>query len=308
MPRKHESTLAGVAEAADARRGRVVARIFTQTAIFLAISTRLVSDGDGVGRRATQSATARWKNPTVRARRLTPRWISAVLLIGLVASTAPDAFADGTREHETLAEESICALWGFGGKIRGLCNAYCEAMDCDADEPQASDAACARTLGEIEAALGETPFPSCEDADGDSVPDGLDNCPDDPNADQADENPSTPEGDACEPVECLCATQWENEMGAADIRTLVDMGFACSAFSRPDFVTARFNTPNPLAYLVYSVSAGAFSPSTGSCEDAWIFDRGGNFENITIERAVVPDDLTACRIYLSQQGCDFGDP
>jgi hypothetical protein len=212
-----------------------------------------------------------------------------------------------TPDGETPAAEDICTLWGFSGTINGLCNAYCEAMDCDDAEPQASEQACTRVLGKIETALGETPFPTCEDADDDGVPDGLDNCPDDPNADQADEYPSTPEGDACERFGCLCAAQWENGTGAADIRTLGDQGLACSAISEPDIVMARYRTSNPFVGLFYELSAGAFLPGAGSCDDAVIFDRGGNIESITIERAILPGDLTACRTYLSSLGCDFGD-
>ena len=166
-------------------------------------------------------------------------------------------------------------------------------------------------LGKIETALGETPFPTCEDRDDDGVPDGLDNCPNDSNADQADEYPSTPEGDACERFGCLCAAQWENETGAWDIRTLGDL--ACSASSHSTLVSASFpvlppgGEPRPLSAFLYKLSAGAFLPGTGSCFDALAFDRGGISERITIERAVLPDDLTACRMYLSNQGCDFGD-
>ena len=216
-----------------------------------------------------------------------------------------------TPDGETPAAEDICTLWGFTGTINGLCNAYCEAMDCDDAEPKASEQACTRVLGKIETALGETPFPTCEDADDDGVPDGLDNCPDDPNVDQADEYPSTPEGDACERFGCLCAAQWENETGAWDIRTLGDL--ACSASSHPTSVSAGFPVfppgggSRPLSAFLYQLSAGAFFPGTGSCFDALAFDRGGISERITIERAVLPGDLTACRMYLSNQGCDFGD-
>ena len=38
------------------------------------------------------------------------------------------------------------ACEGQVGSAFGLCNAYCEAMDCDGDDPQASDQACTRVL------------------------------------------------------------------------------------------------------------------------------------------------------------------
>jgi len=263
-----------------------------------------------VGRRAAQSVPARWEDPTIPAHRLAPRLTPAVLLLGLVMLTTSVAYAQGRSDGETPAAEDICTLWGFTGAINGLCNAYCESMDCDDAEPLASEQACTRVLGKIETALGETPFPTCEDADDDGVPDGLDNCPDDPNADQADEYPSTPEGDACERFGCLCAAHWENETGAWDIRTLGDL--ACAGRSRPDFVSAAFPVfppgggSRPLMALLYQLSAGAFLPGTGSCFDAVAYDRGGISERITIEGAILPGDLTACRTYLSKLGCDFG--
>jgi hypothetical protein len=103
--------------------------------------------------------------------------------------------------------------------------------------------------------------------------------------------------------ECLCAAQWE----AADIRTLGDLGWACSAFSEPDIVSARYRPSNPFVSFRYTLSAGSFLPGTGYCEDALFFDRGGNINRTTIEREILPGDLIACRTYLSDLGCDFGD-
>jgi hypothetical protein len=107
--------------------------------------------------------------------------------------------------------------------------------------------------------------------------------------------------------ECLCAAQWENGIGAADIRALADLDWACSAFSEPDIVSARYRTSHPHVSLRYTLSAGSFLPGTGYCEDALFFDRGGNIERTTIEREILPGDLIACRTYLSDLGCDFGD-
>jgi hypothetical protein len=107
--------------------------------------------------------------------------------------------------------------------------------------------------------------------------------------------------------ECLCAAQWENGIGAADIRTLGDLDLACSAFSEPDTVAAVYRTPIRYVLLAYRLSAGEFLPGTGSCDDAFLWDRGGNIESTTIEREILPGDLTACRTYLTNLGCDFGD-
>jgi hypothetical protein len=115
-------------------------------------------------------------------------------------STRSSSFAQ-TPDGQTPAAEDICTTWGFTGKVSGLCNAYCEAMDCDADTPQASEQACDRVLAKIEAALPtETPFPTCQDVDDDGVPNGLDNCPNIVNSDQIDTDDDGI-GDACEVVE-----------------------------------------------------------------------------------------------------------
>jgi hypothetical protein len=133
------------------------------------------------------------------------RWaLSACLMIGLALALAPASYAQ-TADGETPAEEDICTTWGMTGQVNGLCNAYCEAMDCDADEPQASEQACSRVLGKIEGALGDTPFPTCQDMDEDGVPNGLDNCPADANPGQADGD-GNGVGDACEvPAACKAA-------------------------------------------------------------------------------------------------------
>ncbi len=72
------------------------------------------------------------------------------------------AGGSGTPDGLTPAVEDICTKWGFSGKVNGLCNAYCEAMDCDAAAPQASEQACTRVLDKIMAGLNGTPFPTEE--------------------------------------------------------------------------------------------------------------------------------------------------
>lgn len=103
-----------------------------------------------------------------------------------------------TPDGDTPAVEDICTTWGFTGKITGLCNAFCEAMDCDDANPQASEQACTRVLDRIMVALPEgVPFPECVDVDGDGVANGIDNCPDVANPDQVDTD-GNGTGDACE--------------------------------------------------------------------------------------------------------------
>ena len=115
------------------------------------------------------------------------RALGACLTIELALAFATPSHAQ-TADGATPAEEDICTKWGMTGKVNGLCNAYCKAMDCDSAEPQASEQAYARVLGKIEDTLGDPPVPACE-------------------------------GDACEPVACPCAPTWENGIGGPDIRT-----------------------------------------------------------------------------------------
>ena len=64
--------------------------------------------------------------------------LAAVMLLAGTTSYAQ------TADGQTPATETGCD--GQSGAAFGLCNAYCEAMDCDSDLPQATDEACARVL------------------------------------------------------------------------------------------------------------------------------------------------------------------
>ncbi len=67
------------------------------------------------------------------------RTLTAVLfLVVLAALTSSPVFAQ-TPDGETPAEEEVCDP--LAGAAFGLCNAYCEAMDChlpDAEHPDAT--------------------------------------------------------------------------------------------------------------------------------------------------------------------------
>lgn len=117
--------------------------------------------------------------------RLPTRLGAAVaVLFALGAAPALGQTADGL----TPAEEEVCE--GLSGARWGLCNAYCEAMDCDFETPTASEQACERVLLQFLARSAGVPPPclsvSTPDRDGDDVADEEDNCPDDANADQVD--------------------------------------------------------------------------------------------------------------------------
>ncbi len=57
--------------------------------------------------------------------------IVAFIVFGLLFSVGLTAYAQ-TPDEMTPAEETVCD--GLEGAAFGLCNAYCEAMDCDSDE------------------------------------------------------------------------------------------------------------------------------------------------------------------------------
>lgn len=60
----------------------------------------------------------------------------------LLICTGTGAALAQTPDGMPPANETICN--GESGAAFGLCNAYCEAMDCELDEPQASATACSR--------------------------------------------------------------------------------------------------------------------------------------------------------------------
>ena len=51
--------------------------------------------------------------------------------------------------------ESVCD--GEQGAAYGLCNAFCDAMDCDGDDPQASETACDKVQSKFEQVTGHQP-------------------------------------------------------------------------------------------------------------------------------------------------------
>jgi len=92
--------------------------------------------------------------------------VAAGLVLGLSLSTTPTATAS-TPDGETPAEETVCD--DLDGAEFGLCNAYCEAMDCelayDADpetEPHASDRACEQVLANFQKQSGGEDPPCLE--------------------------------------------------------------------------------------------------------------------------------------------------
>ena len=75
-----------------------------------------------------------------------PTTLTTMLAFGMLAVSMP-----------VLAQD---ACEGQTGAAFGLCNAYCEAMDCDSDDPQASDQACVHVLDNFVKLTG-TEIPPC---------------------------------------------------------------------------------------------------------------------------------------------------
>lgn len=83
-----------------------------------------------------------------------------VLTVGLGFMTTAYAGGPnggGTPDGETPAEETICD--GLSGAAFGLCNAFCEAQDCDLDFPDLSNS-CSQLLDNYQKKTG-FPGPPC---------------------------------------------------------------------------------------------------------------------------------------------------
>ena len=124
---------------------------------------------------------------------------------------------------ETPAEDVVCTEAGLTGAAWGLCNAYCEAMDCDED-PNASATACDRVLAKFQQKTTPSSLPPCitVDTDGDGKFDNEDNCPAIPNADQADAD-GDEVGDVCD--NCITVANADQaDNGIADDPSDADNG------------------------------------------------------------------------------------
>jgi hypothetical protein len=90
---------------------------------------------------------------------------AACVLAGSADAQTSEYFYDSlqteaaTPDGQTPSEENVCD--GQTGAAFGLCNAYCEAMDCDSGSPEASDRACARVGEHFERLTGGPPPCGC---------------------------------------------------------------------------------------------------------------------------------------------------
>lgn len=81
----------------------------------------------------------------------------ALLLMMFIITPCFAKTPDGKTPHE----ETICD--GQTGAAFGLCNAYCEAMDCDSENPHASQKACDRIKSQYQKHTGIENLPCEED-------------------------------------------------------------------------------------------------------------------------------------------------
>lgn len=88
------------------------------------------------------------------------RWLSAMALAAILLPASASAFGDGTPDTDPPAEEAVCD--GLGGRVWGLCVAYCEAQDCPASEHPSCDVLRAK-LADI---TGDETFPCDGDGGG----------------------------------------------------------------------------------------------------------------------------------------------
>jgi hypothetical protein len=68
-----------------------------------------------------------------------------LMVIGLCVLNWSISSAE-TVDDLALVEESVCDKAGYTGELWGLCNAYCETMDCDGKDVNAADVACDNVL------------------------------------------------------------------------------------------------------------------------------------------------------------------
>lgn len=182
---------------------------------------------------------------------------------------SPAAIAQ-TPDGQTPADETVCEEAELGGALKGLCNAYCEAMDCDAD-PNANINACESVHGKFLKKSGgiELPcvVPPVPDTDGDNVPDDVDNCAYTPN-DQADGDGDNV-GDACD----NCPQTGNSDQADLDLDGIGDACDNCPADANSDQADGDSDgegdacETGPVEYLV---QVDSISIVDGLVSDVWV--------------------------------------
>jgi hypothetical protein len=86
----------------------------------------------------------------------------------MIVATTAHASGDGTPDGQPPAEEQVCESAGLFGSAFGLCVAFCEANDCDAQLGEPDDRACSMLRAKYVRASGEFFFP-CETGNEDDI-------------------------------------------------------------------------------------------------------------------------------------------
>lgn len=148
------------------------------------------------------------------------------------------------RPRLVVDYERACEAAGLRGSAFGLCNAYCEAVDCDGESPRGSARACDRLADLFDRAGGGEPLP-CEfrDSDGDGVGDDGDNCVNDPNPEQ-DDFDLDEVGDVCDNCPTEPNPGQEDEFGAVGVGDACD----CECFTVLDVAALIAELQDPSVY------------------------------------------------------------
>jgi hypothetical protein len=134
---------------------------------------------------------------------------------------------------------NACTDAGLEGTAFGLCRAFCEALDCDADP---SDPNCSR-IAELFARATGADEPPCLDRDGDGVTDDADNCPFAPNPGQADGD-ADGIGDACDNCPTIPNPDQADTFGVVGVGDACD----CPCFTAADVGGLLASLSDPSVY------------------------------------------------------------
>ena len=209
----------------------------------------------------------------------------------------PDPALRPRLEIEFQRRGEVCTEAGVSGSALALCEAYCEALDCDTATAQASPGACEVLATLFGSRTGGAVLP-CEvpDGDADGVPDEVDNCPDEPNSLQADVDLDLL-GNACD----NCPT--EPNPGQQDSFGRAGVGDACDC--------PCFNAPDVTDLLLATADPGTYAPP--DCVDTRILQKplsavtvlrqdGGACSSLALDCSAVAIEFTEDRV------CQFNPP